>query len=219
MRVAVVSGRVAAALVAVLALLAVSDAHAQAGLSTLEESSRITLMAGWQRAANHTEFRAFPQSNGGPLGALTFGYSPFGWGELGIDLFAGGQPLWKDRSAPWGASYGALVGGRLQLLLPGGPLLALIPRVGVHVGPAIITGPDDEGAGFVETLGTALAGSAGLEARLSPEWSLNLEYRYLVAQGVAALSGGTHVFNSGGHTLLLGATFSFLPGTRGTWGP
>jgi len=206
----------AAAIAAVLALTAATRAEAGEGLAGLEDSSRITLLGGWQRAENRDVRQGLHRPpNGGPLGSLTFGYSPLGWAELGIDAFFGAQPLWKGAGAPWGAVYGALIGGRVQLLIPTGSL-GLIPRLGVHAGPAIITGPD-LGKGFVETLGTALAGSVGLEARLSREWSLNLEYRYLLAQGVVEIADATHVFNSGGHSLLLGATFSFLPGSRGTW--
>lgn len=217
MRVAAVGGRAATSLAVALVLTLSSEAAAMDGVSGLEESSRITLLGGWQHE-NNVDVRQglhLPAS-GGPLGSLTFGYSPFAWGELGIDLFAGAQRLWRGATAPWGASYGAMIGGRLQLLLPIGSQLALIPRIGAHVGPVIVTGPD-LGKGFTETFGTAIAGSAGLEARLSPEWSLNLEYRYLLAQGVVEVADAAHVFNSGGHSLLLGATFSFLPGSRGTW--
>lgn len=186
--------------------------------ATLEENARVSVLLGWQRDLQ-TSARTQGQAaaNGGPTGVLTFGYAPVAWGELGIDLFAGLQPIWKGPGAPLGTLYGALVSGRLQGLWRLGPGFMLIPRLGVHVGPAIVSGQGDRAADFTEALGTAIGGSVSVEARFTPQWSFNLEYRYLLAQGVVPRT--PHVFNGGGHTLLLGATFSFLPGSRGTWSP
>lgn len=204
-------------LLPVLALLGLgiaTPARAQEGES-LQESSRVSVHAGWQSALlAHGPTPAAP-SPGGPLALATFGYSPLSWGELGIDLFAGGQPVAGDRGAPWAYAYGALVGMRLQGMLPGGPFQALIPRLGAHLGTAVVTSTGPAGA-FVEAVGPALAGSASIEGRLDGNWALNLEYRFLFAQGVL---GESQVFNGGGHTLLLGVTFSFPPGSRGTWSP
>lgn len=199
-------------------LLAATPARAEVMPATLEENARVSILVGWQRDLQ-TRARTQGQApaNGGPTLVATFGYAPVAWGELGIDLFAGLQPIWKGEGAPLGTAYGALVSGRLQGLWRMGPGFMLIPRLGLHVGPAIVSGQTDRAADFTEALGTAIGGSVSLEARFSPRWSLNLGYRYLLAQGV--VPGTPHVFNGGGHTLLLGATFSFLPGSRGTWSP
>lgn len=197
-------------------LLAVVPARAEVIPNTLEESARVSVLVGWQRdvqARARTQGQVAP--NGGPTLVAAFGYSPVAWGEIGIDLFAGLQPIWKGEGAPLGTAYGALLSGRLQTLWRIGPTFALIPRLGIHVGPAIVSGQSDRAQDFTEALGTGIAGSVSLEARVSARWSFNLGYRYLLAQGV--VPGTPHVFNAGGHTLLLGATFSFLPETRGTW--
>jgi hypothetical protein len=191
-----------------------TPARAQDGQG-LRESSRISVHGGWQSALLAQGPAPATRSRGGPLAVATFGYSPLDWGELGIDLFAGGQPVAGQRGAPWAYAYGALVGGRLQGLLPGGLFQALIPRLGAHVGTAVVTSTGG-GEDFVEVVGPALAASASLEARLDSHWALALEYRFLFAQGVL---GEAEVFNGGGHSLLLGVTFSFPPGSRGTWSP
>ena len=91
----------------------------------LAEQGRISILGGWQYAPNGNFLRQYDwqgaspgrQSPGGPSMVASFGYAPQDWGEIGIDLYGGGQPLWRSGpAAPLVASYGALLSCRVMHL-------------------------------------------------------------------------------------------------------
>lgn len=190
---------------------------------SLAGTGRISLLGGWRHSSNGTLLRrleaqgepAAGPSPGGPLAVASFAYAPSEVVDVGIDLFATAERLWRGGPpAPFGVTYGALLGVRLQTLTgPVGPFEALQPAVGLHTGPTLVVAVDRAGQG-VETFTQAWAASAGLTARLPGRWGLSLEYRFLVARGQVPGRGS---FNGGGNWLLVGATYTFPPRGPSGW--
>lgn len=208
-------------LLILLVTLAASSASAQYDEEEppleLAGSSRLSLQTGWRYAPN-TRFydRYYSQAEnrglsraggalGGPLLTATFAYSISNLIELGIDLFATyermrltGQPGLNA------ATYGALVGLRLQKRLELGPE-GLVPSVGILTGPLLAASYFDGGRS-VENLNQAVGGALGATLRLSPKWGFCFEYRLIFARGEAEDVG---LYNAAGHWFSVGMTYQF----------
>lgn len=210
-------------LLPLLILLAAPAALAQddsAG-DALEGGSRISFQGGWRMVQNDTFYDRFysrpenvgleraPATRGGLVGVATFAYSIKDAAEIGIDLFANTQKLQlTNQPALTTASYGALLGLRSQTWLDLGPY-GTVPSVGILTGP-IAAAARFEGQKTRETLIQAWALSAGATMRLTPQWGVCLEYRFVLARGaVGAPDQRLGTFNAGGSWFTLGVTYTF----------
>lgn len=178
----------------------------------LEGSGRVTALPGWRLTPNHHFFaRAAEQgffadrsSKGGPQVTGTFSYVADESIEACIDLFGGGEQLHLSGVGEiTSVTYGALLGARFQA--PGLLTDALVPYVGLLVGPALVY-VAREGFAPDERLVTAYAAAAGLTYRLGERFGLTLEYKLMHARGVVPEISGV---NGGGHLFALGFTTYF----------
>jgi hypothetical protein len=176
----------------------------------LEGAGRVTLLGGWRLTpndyfANTAAAAGFPlekPSAGGPMATGTFAYGATENIEVGIDLFGGGETLKLQGLEPYTSiSYGALVGARFQTALFDG---ALVPHVGLLLGPllALVSTPSVQPQ--EERLVTAYAGLIGASLRFGDRFGATLEYKYILARGIAPGIGG---INAGGHWLGIGVTY------------
>jgi hypothetical protein len=206
-----------------LVLLVASTASAQddSSGSALEGGSRISIQGGLRYALNDTFYNNYYTQPGnigleraasprwGPLGVATFAYSFKESLEMGIDLFATTQKMsLTNQPQLTTASYGALLGMRSQTFLDLGPY-GTVPFVGLLTGPMVATSAF-EGQKSRETLMQAWALAAGATVRMTPEWGVCLEYRFVLARGgVGTPEQRLGSFNAGGSWLTLGVTYNF----------
>ena len=182
-------------LLPLLILLVASTASAQDDSGTaLEGGSRISVQGGWRYALNNTFYDNYysqpgnvgleraSATRGGPMAAATFAYSIKDSVEMGIDLFATTQKMsLTNQPQLTTASYGALLGMRTQTWLDVGPH-GTVPFVGLLTGP-FVAAAAFEGQKARETLMQAWAIVAGGTMRLTPQWGVCLEYRFVLARG------------------------------------
>jgi len=176
--------------------------------SATEGEGRVTVEAGWRFTPNDffygsAEKAGFPRergSIGGPQVAGSFGYFAKDAIEVSIDLLAGAEQLHLvDRPAFTSITYGALVGARFHLTL----FEPVTLYFGVQGGPTLVnlSGGNIE---VTEELVSAFQGSVGVGVRLTPEFGVSLEYRYLLARGYVPGIGGV---NGGGSWFGIGFTW------------
>ncbi|NOJ93207.1 hypothetical protein D7W82_08645 [Corallococcus sp. CA049B] len=219
-----------------LALAQEGDWSAGRAPTDLDGVGRITVQAGYRLTSNGTLYDAWygakgpgngleraPESSGGPLGVATFAYAMSDLVEVGIDLFGTAQTLRLSEPGPDGTtvsrkvstvSYGALLGVRFQGVLDIGPQ-GLIPSAGVLTGPAVISSTR-EGSSIQERVSQAWVGSLGATLRLSAEWGITAEYRFMLLRGPvespdAEAFKGPFSFSHGGNWFALGVTYAFPP--------
>jgi opacity protein-like surface antigen len=204
-------------------LLAATTASAQDDASgmALEGGSRISIQGGWRYALNDTFYNNYytqpgnvgleraATPRGGVLGVATFAYSIKDSLEMGIDLFATTQKMsLTNQPSLKTASYGALLGMRTQTSLDLGPY-GTVPFIGLMTGP-FVAAAAFEGQKARETLMQAWALTAGATTRLTPQWGLCLEYRFVLARGgVGTPEQRLGSFNAGGSWLTVGVTYTF----------
>jgi opacity protein-like surface antigen len=210
-------------LLPLLALLVASTASAQndsPGMA-LEGGSRISVQGGWRYALNDTFYNNYytqpgnigleraSTARGGVLGVATFAYSVKDSVEMGIDLFGTTQKMsLTNQPSLKTASYGALLGMRTQTWLDLGPY-GTVPFIGLMTGP-FVSAAAFEGQKSRETLKQAWALTAGATTRLTPQWGVCLEYRFVLARaGVGTPEQRLGSFNAGGSWLTLGVTYTF----------
>ncbi|WP_224366045.1 hypothetical protein [Hyalangium versicolor] len=183
----------------------------------LEGTSRVSIIGGWRYAPNFTFYdnyyfkrdnRALERSRGaigGPLLTGTFAYSVTELIEVGIDLFTTYERMELTNKPGLNAvTFGALVGLRFQKRLELGNRV-VIPSVGALFGP-IVAASYFDGGQSVERGQQALGFTGGATLKLSKQWGLCFELRYLFASGDVKDVGP---FNAGGTWLGVGMTYSF----------
>jgi hypothetical protein len=210
-------------LLLLFALLAASSAAAQddSEYGSLSGGSRISIQGGVRLAHNSTFYDSYylrPGNEGleraasprwSPLVIGTFAYSLSDSMEIGFDLFGTTQKMaLTNKPQLTTASYGALLGLRFQTQWPLGPH-GTVPFVGLLTGPFVAVAAF-EGQKARETLMQAWAGTAGATMRITPEWGLCLEYRFVLARGaVGTAEERLSSFNAGGSWLNVGVTYTF----------
>lgn len=202
---------------AALALLVVLAAAPAARAQALAGEGRVSVQAGWRLTPNalfydryygapqNADKARLPASPGGPVVAASFAYSVLDVLELGVDLFATGERLrLAGEPAMTTATYGGLVGLRLQTLLPLGDDGGLVPFLGVLAGPTLAFSSVEGRGGPQETVTQGWVGSAGATLRLDARWALTAEYRLMVGARGPSPYGS---FNAGGSWLTVGLTW------------
>ncbi|MCE9670262.1 porin family protein [Myxococcus stipitatus] len=225
-------------LLSLLALLIAAPAVAQDEEedvpTSLDGVGRITVQAGWRVTSNNTFYERWygrpgneglaraARAGGGPLGTATFAYAFTDMVEVGIDLFATGstlqvtQPGATPADAPFERSiktfgYGALIGLRFQTVLPEVGPYGLVPFAGLFLGPALVSS-ERAGEGVQDDTTRAYAASLGATWRLSANWGLTAEYRFVYLRGpVGPQDARVGSFNLGGNWMSLGVTYTFPP--------
>lgn len=186
-------------------------------LPSLEGSSRISLSGGWRYTPNDlfrtrlVEAGYVPgrPSPGGPVLTGVFGYSINDVVEVAIDLLAGGEQLQlQDADTLTSITYGGLIGLRFQSAIG-----RFIPSIGFQTGGILsnVDGPKEGSESVIQ----AFAITAGLNARLSAQWGVGLEYRFMLARGGVPEIGS---INAGGNWVTLGVTYFFPPDGKPTRG-
>lgn len=209
-----------AAVLSASAALAQDDDYPSESLSGV---GRFSLEAGWRLTTNKTFYNSYyggrpdltraPGSPGGPLAVGSFAYGISESLELGVDLFAGGERLQlTGQPELTTATYGALVGLRLQSVVPGFGPHGLVPFIGLLAGPTLAYS-QFKGATGQEDLKTAYGATLGATLRMNPRWGLTAEYRFVNVRGpVGGLSGQSFTsFNGGGSWFSVGLTYTWPP--------
>ncbi|MCP3100417.1 outer membrane beta-barrel protein [Myxococcus sp. K15C18031901] len=221
-----------------LALLVAAPAFAQDEEDAVPESlngvGRITIQGGWRVTSNETFYKRWygrsgneglslaRKTEGGPLAVASFAYAFTDMLEVGIDLFATGSSLYVTQPGATPAEapferriktlgYGALLGLRFQTVLPEVGPYGLVPFAGIFLGPALVTS-ERAGEGAQEDTSRAYAASLGATWRLSANWGLTAEYRFVYLRGpVGPPEARVGSFNLGGNWMALGVTYTFPP--------
>lgn len=187
-----------------------------AAASTYAGTGRITLSGGWRYTPNDAFNTAALQdglvaqgSPGGPLLTGTFAYAATDYAEISIDVFGSGERLNFSGVRPFtSVTYGAWIGGRLQLVMAQvGPVERLIPFIGAQGGPTLVFATGGPQSTREEHLTQGFAGSLGVTA-LFGTLGVTLEARYVYALGTAAPVG---TLNGGGLWAGLGFTWTIPP--------
>ena len=180
-----------------------------AAFAAEEGMGRVTVLGGWRLTPNnHFEASAVAagtplvsRSPGGPALIAGFGYSATALIEVAIDAIVGAERLHLTGSAPFTSlTYGALLNLRLQPQFTADFGMS----VGVGTGPVLVDILNSHFKVASERLTEGWEGEIGLFYRLSPRYSLTLEYRLLLARGTV---NGVGSVNAGGSWLGLGFTF------------
>jgi hypothetical protein len=212
------------------------EAGGSSAPSNLDGVGRVTVLAGYRLTSNNTLYDAWygakgpgaglsraAETPGGLFGAATFAYAMSDLVEVGIDLFGTFNTLRLTEPTADGTvarkvktqAYGALLGLRFQGVVEGVGPEGLVPFVGLHTGPTVVSSVR-EGSELQETVTQAWVGSLGATLRLSARWGITAEYRFMFLRGPVqspdkAKYGGPFSFNTGGNWFGLGLTYTFPP--------
>ncbi len=199
---------------AVLAVVLMS-ASAFSASRTLDNTGRITVMAGYRYTPNgyfidKAKAAASDYSLVGPgglYGGASFGYGAFEWCELLIDAFVAWEQFkLQGHQEPFTSfSYGALLGVRITR--NDFPIEGVVPHLGLQVGPvlSIVSSSTEPGT---EKVQNGYMFSAGFTWRFADRFGLTFDVRYLMARHFVADIAGMSV---GGLMFSLGFTTYFIP--------
>ncbi|GHG76733.1 hypothetical protein [Comamonas sp. JC664] len=199
--------------------------------TSLDGVGRITIQGGWRITPNKTLYdgwysrqanQGLPRArevSGAPTVTASFAYAISDLLEVGIDLFGSQSRLFLNEPGTDGGppqarrvdtlGYGALVGLRLQTVVPQLGPQGLVLFGGLLTGPTLISS-ERQGEALQELTTQAWMANAGATLRLTPRWGITADYRLAFLRGpVGPATARVGSFSMGGSWLSLGITYSF----------